>query len=177
MTDLPIPAGRIEQAIYLVRGHNVMLDEDLAELYGVETKTLTRAVKRNRDRFPEDFMFQLDKQEWDALRRQIGTSKPGGRGGRRYAPYAFTEHGVVMLSSVLRSPRALQVNIAVVRTFVHLRRMLASHEGLARKLGEIERKYDQQFQVVFDAIRELMAPPDKERRPIGFRRGSSKKGK
>jgi hypothetical protein len=165
-----IPVERIEQSILLIRGHKVMLDNDLAALYGVETKKLVQAVKRNLDRFPDDFMFQLTDKEHVVLRSQFGTSSAGGRhGGRRYAPYAFTEQGVAMLSSVLRSPRAIAVNVEIMRTFVRLRRMLASHADLARKLDSLERKYDAQFKIVFDAIRQLMAPPDaKPKRPIGF---------
>jgi hypothetical protein len=152
------PPERIEQVILLVRGHKVMLDADLAALYGVETKALTRAMKRNIGRFPPDFMFQLTKDEFDDLRRQSGTSSSWG--GRRYPPYAFTEQGVAMLSSVLQSQRAVQVNIQIMRTFVKLRRMLQSHEDLARKLAALEQRYDHQFKVVFDAIRELMTPPE-----------------
>jgi len=159
----------VERRILLIRGERVILDEDLAVLYGIETKLLTRAVRRNIARFPPDFMFQLTADEHAALRIQSGTSK-GGRGGRRYAPYAFTEHGVVMLSSVLQSPRAIQANIEIVRAFVRLREILAAHADLARKLAALEKKYDTQFRVVFDAIRELMAPPTKPRRQIGFRR-------
>jgi len=163
-----IPKERIEKAILLIRDQKVMLDQDLAELYEVETKVLVRAVKRNLDRFPDDFTFQLNDEEWEALRRQIGTSK--GRGGRRYAPYAFTEQGVAMLSSVLRSGRAVQVNIEIMRSFVRLRKMLATHKDLARKLGALEKKYDAQFKVVFDAIRQLMAEPtpSEKKRHIGF---------
>jgi hypothetical protein len=162
-----VPVERIEQAILLVRGHKVMLDADLALLYGVETKALVQAVKRNLARFPDDFMFQLTREEFDNLRSQFVTSSSWG--GRRYPPYAFTERGVAMLSSVLRSERAVQVNIEIMRTFVKLRRLLATHEELARKLDALERKYDRQFKVVFDAIRELMTPPDpKPRRRIGF---------
>ena len=143
-----------------------MLDRDLAELYGVETRALVQAVKRNIDRFPSDFMFQLNKDEFADLRSRIVTSSWGGR---RTAPYAFTEQGVAMLSSVLRSSRAVQVNVEIMRAFVRLRRMLESHVELARKLEALERKYDRQFKVVFDAIREIMAPelPPK-RRQIGF---------
>ncbi|MBN2215930.1 MAG: ORF6N domain-containing protein [Pirellulales bacterium] len=144
-----------------------MLDSDLASLYDVETKRLVEAVKRNVQRFPEDFAFQLDVDEFDNLRSQIATSSSWG--GRRYPPYAFTEQGVAMLSSVLRSPRAVAVNIEIMRAFVRLRRILASHADLARKLDALEKKYDAQFRVVFDAIRQLMAPPDeKSRRRIGF---------
>ncbi len=163
-----LPIDRIESAILFVRGHKVMLDSDLAALYGVTTFNLNKAVKRNADRFPEDFMFQLTAEEASALRFQIGMSKDKGRGGRRYAPYVFTEQGVAMLSSVLRSKRAAQVNVEIMRAFVRLRRMLASNEELARELAALERKYDAQFKVVFDAIRELMAPPTPKRRRIGF---------
>lgn len=146
-----------------------MPDADLADLYGVETRTLVQAVRRNMDRFPADFMFQLTKQEFDDLRSQIVTSN---RGGRRYPPYAFTEQGVAMLSSVLRSERAIRVNIEIMRAFVELRRMPASHADLARKLSALEKKYDEQFKMVFDAIRELMAPPDPgKKRRIGFSPG------
>lgn len=162
-----VPVERIERAILLIRGHKVMLDVDLAALYEVETRVLVQAVKRNLDRFPEDFMFQLTKEEFEILRSQSVTSSQWG--GRRYPPYAFTEQGVAMLSSVLRSKRAVQVNIEIMRAFVRLRRMLASHKGLARKLDALERKYDAQFKVVFDAIRQLMAPPEPKHRRIGFR--------
>ena len=143
-----------------------MLDADLAALYGVDTKVFVQAVRRNVDRFPADFMFQLTKQEFDNLRSQIVTSSWGGR---RYPPYAFTEQGVAMLSSVLRSKRAIRVNVEIMRAFVQLRRMLASHADLARKLSALEKKYDEQFKVVFDAIRELMVPPEpKKKGEIGF---------
>jgi len=161
-------AERIRQAILLLRGHKVMLDFDLAGLYGVETKVLNKAVKRNPARFPDDFMFELSEEEFAGLRFQFGTSRWGGR---RYRPYAFTEQGVAMLSSVLRSERAVNVNIEIMRAFVRLRAMLSSHEDLARKLAALERKYDAQFKAVFDAIRELMTPPQPERRPIGFGTG------
>lgn len=144
-----------------------MLDSDLSELYGVTTKRLNEQVRRNLARFPEDFMFQLTEAEAQFLRSQFATSKRG-RGGRRYLPYAFTEQGVAMLSSVLGSDRAVQVNIEIMRAFVRLRRMLASHADLARKLQALEKKYDAQCKVVFDAIRELMKPPDPKKRPIGF---------
>ena len=165
MNDLEL--AKIEQRIFLVRGQKVMLDADLAELYRVPTKSLNLAVKRNADRFPEDFMFQLTDDDVAGLRFHFETSKRG-RGGRRYLPYAFTEQGVAMLSSVLRSSRAVQVNIAIMRTFVRLREMLLSNAELARKLAALENKYDAQFKVVFDAIRELMLPPDPPRRKIGF---------
>ncbi len=163
---LPIPVERIEQTILLVRGHKVILDEDLAALYGVKTKVLNQAVRRNKERFPKDFMFRLTEEELEILRSQSVTSRSWG--GRRYPPLAFTEQGVAMLSSVLRSTRAIHVNIAIMRAFVRLRRMLATHEDLARKIGEMERNYDQQFRVVFEAIRALMEPPDKPKRRIGF---------
>jgi hypothetical protein len=145
------------------------LDEDLAALYGVETRALVQAVKRNRERFPTDFMFQLSHEEAQRLRSQTVISKKG-RGGRRHAPYAFTEHGVAMLSAVLRSDRAVSVSIEIVRVFVRLRALLASHADLARKLDALEKRYNAQFKVVFDAIRELMKPPSKAHRPIGFGR-------
>jgi len=160
-----IPAERIEKAIYVLRGQRVMLDEDLAELYGVTTKRLNEQVKRNRERFPSHFMFQLTMQEFADLRSQIATSRWGGR---RTPPYAFTEHGTVMLASVLNSPIAIQASIEIVQAFVRLRQMLASHVELARKLSALEKKYDAQFKVVFDAIRQLMEPPPPKRRSIGF---------
>jgi hypothetical protein len=157
----------IERRIYLIRGHKVMLDADLAELYGVLTGNLNKAISRNRDRFPEDFMFQLSGDEFKNLRFQFGTSSSWG--GRRYPPYAFTEQGVAMLSSVLKSKRAVQVNIAIMRAFVRLREMLATHKDLARKLDEMEKKYDGQLKIVFDAICKLMQPPSAPpKRRIGF---------
>ena len=162
-----IPVERIEHSILLIRGEKVMLDADLAQLYGVETRVLVQAVRRNIDRFPDDFMFQLTKEEFDNLRSQIGISSQWG--GRRYPPYAFTEQGVAMLSSVLRSKRAVLVNVQIMRTFVRLRQLLSSHADLARKLAALERKYDRQFKVVFDVIRQLMEPPPgPKRKPIGF---------
>jgi hypothetical protein len=158
---------RIENAIYQIRGLRVMLDEDLAELYEVETGALVRAVKRNSERFPVDFMFQITKQEHESLRCQTGISN--GRGGRRYAPYAFTEQGVAMLSGVLRSPRAVAVNVEIMRTFVRLRHLLANNAELAKKLEELETKTDERFKVVFDAIRQLMTPPAPKQRKIGIR--------
>jgi hypothetical protein len=154
--ELLIPAERIERSILLLRGHKVMLDSDLAALYGVETKALLRAVKRNIERFPRDFMFQLNRDEFDNLRCQFGTSSSWG--GRRYAPFAFTEQGVAMLSSVLKSPRAVAVNIDIMRAFVRLRQLLASNAALARRLDELEKKYDAQFKIVFEAVRQLMTP-------------------
>jgi hypothetical protein len=161
-----VPVERVENAILFIRGQKVMLDVDLARLYRVSTKVFNQAVRRNQDRFPADFAFQLSNLEFHSLRSQIVTSNR--RGGRRYRPYAFTEQGVAMLSSVLRSRRAVQVNIEIMRAFVRLRRMLASNEELARKLAALERKYDAQFKVVFDAIRELMHSPTPKRRRIGF---------
>ena len=164
------PTDRIRRAILLVRGQRVILDADLAVLYDVPTGGLVQAVHRNLSRFPEDFMSGLTHEEGTALRSQsaISNARPR-RGGRRYNPYAFTEQGVAMLSSVLRSPRAIEVNIAIMRAFVKLRQLLVSHEDLARKLAALENRYDAQFKVVFDAIRELMTPPAPGRRAIGFR--------
>jgi ORF6N domain-containing protein len=146
-----------------------MLDTDLAVLYGVPVKALNQAVKRNRRRFPADFMFRLAAQEARCLRSQIVTANPRRRGGRRSAPYAFTEQGVAMLSSVLRSARAIRVNVEIMRAFVRLRQLLESHAQLARKIDALERRYDGQFQVVFQSIRELMTPKPRPRRRIGFR--------
>jgi len=157
----------IERRILFVRGQKVILSQHLAELYGVTVKALNQAVQRNRERFPLDFMFQLDGQEFKSLKSQIVTSNRGGV--RRALPFAFTEQGVAMLSSVLRSQRAVSVNIEIMRAFVRLRRILESHADLARKLEELERKYDAQFRVVFEAIRELMGTgSEKERREMGF---------
>ena len=163
---MTIPMERVEDRILSIRGHRVMLDADLAELYGVPTKRLNEAVRRNAARFPEDFMFQLTADEAEILRSQFATSN--GRGGRRYIPYAFTELGVAMLSSVLNSERAVLVNIAIMRAFVRLREMAASHKDVLLRLDEMEGKYDRQFKVVFDAIRALMEPPKIPRRRIGF---------
>jgi hypothetical protein len=162
-----VPAERIEQSILLIRGQKVMLDKDLALLYGVTTGNLNKAVNRNLDRFPDDFMFQLTPDEYNSLRFQFGILKKGQHS--KYLPYAFTEQGVAMLSSVLRSKRAVQVNIEIMRAFVRLREMLASNVALARKLAALEKKYDKQFKVVFDAIRALMTPKaDRSRKQIGF---------
>ena len=161
-----IPRERIEQKIYLLRGEKVMLSSDLARLYHVAPRALVQAVKRNMARFPEDFMFQLTDEEFNNLKSQIVTSSWGGI--RRAAPYAFTEQGVAMLSSVLKSKRAVHVNIEIVRAFVRLRKLLSTNEDLARKLAILEKKYDAQFKIVFDAIRQLMAPPESKRRRIGF---------
>ena len=178
--NMTASVSQIESRMFLICGQKVMLDEDLAALYEVETKALNRAVKRNLERFPADFMFQLSAEEFATLRFQYGTSNlksqivtsnetPSGRGGRRYAPYAFTEHGVAMLSSVLNSERAIQVNIEIMRTFVRLRQMLVGNAELARKLNALEKKYDVRFKAVFEAIHELMTPPEpKKKRPIGF---------
>jgi len=167
---IAISSQQIEGCIFLIRGQKVILDSDLADLYGVETKALKRAVRRNRARFPEDFMFQLNNQEFIRLRCQNGTSKTG-RGGSRYLPYAFTEQGVAMLSGVLTSPRAIKVNIEIMRAFIRLRQLLGTHKELARKLAELEqhlRHHDEQIQAIFDAIRQLMAAPEKQAKKIGF---------
>lgn len=162
-----VPIERIEQTILLIRGHKVILDRDLASLYGVATRDLNKAVTRNLDRFPDDFMIQLTRSEFSNLKCQFGTSSWGGT---RKLPRAFTEQGVAMLSGVLRSKRAVQVNIAIMRAFVRLRIMIASNKELAKRLDELERKYDRQFKVVFDAIRELMTPSKTPVRRIGFQR-------
>jgi len=170
-----IEAPAIEKRILTVRGRQVMLDEDLADLYGVETKRLIQQVKRNLKRFPEDFMFQLVKAETQALRSQIATSNDG-RGGRRYAPYVFTEQGVAMLSGILRSDRAIAVNIAIMRAFVELRRAAAGYAALERRLDQLERdtssklgQHDEQLDEVFKVLRQLIAPPVRPKRAIGFR--------
>lgn len=163
---MSVPA-RIDERILRLRGHNVMLDADLAQLYGVTTKALVQAVKRNRSRFPADFMFQLNASEFTNLRSQNVTSSSWG--GRRSAPFAFTEQGVAMLSGVLRSTRAVKVNIEIMRAFVRLRRIVESHADLARKLDALEAKYDAQFADVFQAIRELMIPVASPRKRIGFK--------
>jgi phage regulator Rha-like protein len=169
-----IPAPAIQKRILVVRERQVMLDEDLAELYGVETRRLIEQVKRNIERFPADFMFQLSKEEAAALRSQTATSGTG-RGGRRYAPYVFTEQGVAMLSGVLRSKRAVAVNIAIMRAFVELRRAAASYAGIEKRLEELEREtktklgqHDQQIGQIFQALRQLISPPPRPRRPVGF---------
>jgi phage regulator Rha-like protein len=163
-----VPVERIARAILILRGHRVMLDADLAALYEVETRALIQAVKRNIERFPADFMFQLDADETERLRSQTVILKAGRGQHRKYLPYAFTEQGVAMLSSVLRSPRAVQVNIEIMRAFVRLRQMLQADAQMAKKLAALEKKYDTQFRVVFEAIRELMATPVKPERRIGF---------
>ncbi|TMQ30955.1 MAG: ORF6N domain-containing protein [Nitrospirae bacterium] len=164
-----ISIERIEQTILLIRRHRVMLDTDLAKLYGVPAKVLNQAVRRNTSRFPADFMFQLTGEEATALRSQFVTLKTGRGQHRKYRPCAFTEQGVAMLSSVLHSERAIQVNIAIMRAFVQLREMIGSNKGLARRLNELEKKYDSQFRVVFVAIRELMAEPESKVKRIGFK--------
>jgi hypothetical protein len=158
---------RVERSIRLIRGDKVILDKDLAELYCVEVKRLNEQVRRNLDRFPADFMFQSTNQEFKDLKSQSATTSQWG--GRRTPPYAFSEQGVAMLSSVLYSPRAVQVNIEIMRTFVRLRQMLASHTDLAERLESLEQKYDEQFRVVFDAIRQLMSPDADEKESIGFK--------
>ena len=174
MTEPPLPTRPVDERIVLLRSHRVLLDSDLAELYGVETGVLNRSVKRHSDRFPRDFMFQLTPEETQDLRYQFGTSSLrcqigiSKRGGRRYRPYAFTEQGVAMLSGVLSSKRAVLANIEIMRAFVRLRQIVSANAELARKLDALERKYDAQFKVVFDAIRELMTPAPRTKRPIGF---------
>ncbi|MBI4778583.1 ORF6N domain-containing protein [Candidatus Desantisbacteria bacterium] len=165
-----VPIERIESRILIIREQKVMLDRDLADLYEVITGNLNKAVKRNIERFPDDFMFQLTKEEFDDLRFHFGISKTEGRGGRKYLPYAFTEQGVAMLSSVLNSKRAILVNIQIMRVFTQLKKMLASNDDLKRKIEAMESKYDAQFKVVFDAIKSLMSPPTKEQKKIGFRK-------
>ena len=174
---MTIPVERVKGKIYLLRGQKVLLDADLADLYGVETKVLNQAVRRNLDRFPQDFMFQLSEEEytgWGSLRSQSVTLKPGRGTHRKYLPYVFTEQGVAMLSSVLRSERAVQVNIAIMRAFVQLRELAASTRELARRLDDLEKQvvgHDQALVSVFDAMRQLMdtAKPAPQRRKIGFK--------
>ena len=166
-----VPSPAVSSRIYLIRGKRVLLDSDLAELYGVLTKNLNKAVQRNLERFPQEFMFQLTTEEVESLRFQIGTSKKG-RGGRRYLPYAFTQEGVAMLSSVLNSQRAVQANINIMRAFIKLREMVATNELVRQKIEELERKYekhDTQFRAVFEALRELLEPIKvPKKKPIGF---------
>lgn len=164
-----IPSERIERAILLMRGEKVLLDSDLAELYGVETRALNQAVGRNASRFPDDFMFRLTSEETEAVQRSRSQSVILKRGRNiKYLPYAFTEHGALMLANILKSERAVQASVQVVRAFVRLRQMLASNAELARKLEALEKKYDTQFKAVFDAIRHLMSPPDSKHKEIGF---------
>lgn len=167
MDDI-LPDIRVEKRILSIRGLRVLLDSDLAQLYGVPVKRLNEQVSRNISRFPSDFMFQMTDLEFDFLRSQIATLKKGSGRHRKYPPYVFTEQGVAMLSSVLKSERAVQVNILIMRAFVHLREMIASHRDLARRLDDLEKRYDEQFKVVFDAIRELMEHPGVPGRRIGF---------
>ncbi len=162
-----IPIERIEQKIYVIRDEKIMLDKDLAEIYGVTTFNFNKAVKRNIKRFPEDFMFQLTKEEYESLTFQIGISKKG-RGGRRYLPYVFTEHGALMAANILNSERAVEASVQVIRAFVKLRQILLSNAELAKKVEQLEKKYDANFKIVFDAIRKLMMPPDAPKREIGF---------
>ena len=170
---LSIPAERIERMILIMRDQKVMIDSQLAKLYGVSTKRLNEQVRRNVDRFPADFMFQLSADETHSLRSQFATSKK--KGGRRYLPYVFTEQGVAMLSSVLKSKRAIHVNISIMRAFVQLRYLLATHKKLAQKLEDLECKYDEQFRSIFDVIRSLMTPPEpKKLRKIGFKTNPEK---
>ena len=169
-----IPLERIEESILLIRGEKVILDSDLAALYGVSTSRFNEQVKRNRGRFPTDFSFRLTKDEWKSLISQFATSKLG-RGGRQKLPYVFTEHGAIMAANILNSNRAIEASVQVVRAFVKLRQMLASNAELARKLDQLERKYDHQFKIVFDAIRQLMSPPPGKPKVIGFRASARKK--
>jgi hypothetical protein len=162
-----VPIEKITSKVYLIRGHKVMLDRDLAELYKVETKQLKRAVRRNIDRFPDDFMFELTKAELENWRCQFGTSK-GERKGLRYKPLAFTEQGVAMLSSVLRSKRAAQVNIQIMRAFIKLRQMYISHEDLKQKIASMERTYDENFRIVFEALKQLIDGEEKPKKKIGY---------
>jgi hypothetical protein len=161
-----VPIERIQQFIYFIRGYKVILDSDLAVLYGVETKAFNQTIKRNLDRFPSDFMFQLTDTEYQTLRSQIVTSKK--KGGRQYRPYAFTEQGVAMLSSVLRSQRAVEVNIAIMRTFVQLRKILADNSLLRNKIESLECKYDEQFQQVFAVLEQMLIDDPKDKKQIGY---------
>jgi len=165
-----VPAEYIEHSILIIRGEKVMLDSVLAEMYGVEAKRLNEAVKRNRTRFPSDFMFQLTREEYQVLKSQFATSKQRDpRGGKQKSPYVFTEYGVAMLSSVLKSERAIAVNIEIMRTFGKYRRLLVSNEDLMRKITKLEKEYDENFQVVFRVLKKLMQEPEKpKKQPIGF---------
>ncbi len=166
-TKALVPVETIEQKILLIRGQKVMLDRDLALLYGVDTRVLNQAVKRNLKRFPSDFMFRLNENEAIGFSRSQFVILKKGK-NIKYFPYAFTENGVAMLSSILNSERAIQVNIQIMRTFTKLRAIISTHKDLSRRLDELEKKYDNQFRVVFDAIRELMTPPEPKHRRIGF---------
>ncbi|MBI2337108.1 MAG: ORF6N domain-containing protein [Deltaproteobacteria bacterium] len=163
-----VPVERIEKSILLIRGHKVILDANLAELYGVPIKRLNEQVRRNSKRFPPDFMFQLTSEEFEALRSHFATLKTGRGKHRKYLPYVFTEQGVAMLSSVLNSEQAIEVNVEIMRAFVRLRQILSSNKVLAQRLSELEKKYDRQFKVIFDAIRQLMIPLPSHKRTIGF---------
>ena len=165
--EVSVPIEKITGKIYLIRGQKVMLDRDLAELYQVETKQLKRAVRRNIDRFPADFMFELTKAELENWRCQFGTSKSETK-GLRYKPLAFTEQGVAMLSSILRSKRAVQVNIQIMLAFNQLRKMIVSHKDLKRKIEAMEKKYDEQFRIVFEAITQLIEEDEKPKKKIGY---------
>lgn len=170
MLFLKLPNERIENKIYLIRGKKIMFDRDLADLYGVTTGNLNLAVRRNTERFPdEDFMFQLTRKEFEAFQSLILQNAISKRGGTRQLPYVFTELGVAMLSSVLKSKRAIQVNVQIIKTFTRLRRLIASNKEILEKFEKMERKYDEQFKVVFDAIRNLISPPEEPRKPMGFR--------
>ncbi len=162
------PDEQIEKAIIVIRNHRVMLDSDLARIYAVTTKQLNQQVKRNFDRFPDDFMFQVTEIEGQSLRSQSVTSKIG-RGGRRYLPYVFTEHGVLMLGNVLSSPVAINASIQIVRAFISLRKILTSQADLIRRLDVLERKYDHQFKIVFDTVRQLTLIPEPSRKRIGIK--------
>ena len=182
MSPAPVAVERIERAIHFLRGHKIMLDSDLAALYGVETRVLVQAVKRNPERFPKDFMFQLTNQEFASWRSQIVMSNPGARMGLRRPPYAFTEHGALMAATVLNSPRAVEMSLYVVRAFVRMREVLATHKELAKKLEALEKKTEAlalkhdalatttraRFKEVIEALRALMTPPEPKKRPIGF---------
>lgn len=176
---IKIPVERIEQKILEIRGERVLLDSDLAEVYGVTTKVLNQAIKRNADRFPSDFFFRLTNEEFEVLRSQFVTSNDEslilqsgisrkGRGGRRFAPFVFTEHGALMAANVLNSPRAVEASVQVIRAFVKMRNLIASNAELSAKITKLEAKYDTQFKSIFDAIKKLMMPPDKPKGGIGF---------
>ena len=175
MADSIVPAEAILASVHTIRNERVLLDADLAAMYGVETRVLVQAVTRNAERFPDDFMFRLSTEEFAALRK--GQGNGGVWGGRRYPPYAFTEQGVAMLSSVLRSERAVAVNVEIMRAFVRMRTAMQEHADLAKRLDDLEAKYDLQFKVVFDAIRQLVAPPAPKKNPIGFRPPTGKASK
>ena len=177
-TEIIVPNERIEAGIIFIRGKKVIMDKELAVLYGVETKKLNQAVKRNIDRFPEDFMFQLNKQEAEIWRSKLGFEKPNNLrsqfvtsscGGRRYRSYVFTEQGIAMLSSVLNSERAIQIYIQIMRTFIKLREMLTTNKELRDKIEKLERKYDNRFKIIFKVIKQLLAEEEKPQTRIGFK--------